>query len=183
MKRLVLLSAAALSVAILAIPEAVAQRRGGAGVPAGGVAFGGASIRVQSVRAAAAQPTFQGARSTITRRPAVAPPRGTHSHGARANAAHPHGAHRGTEFDRHATKAPRHRIRLPGIGQAPIANMARLSRWRWHGHRRGWGLPVETVGLWPAYYDASYPTYADCLAWDGYAWVNVCNGYPGSDEP
>src|SRR5262249_29752140 len=95
MKRLVLLSAAALSMTLLTRPEATPHHRGGGGAPAGGVAFGGASVSIQSARGAAAQPTFQGARSTVTRAPSVPHPRphpnGAHPNGASPNAAHANG--------------------------------------------------------------------------------------------
>jgi hypothetical protein len=64
--------------------------------------------------------------------------------------------------------------------------------WRaagWHGGRRGWGFPIA-AGIVAAgalgYYGypsygygySSYGGYDDCLAWDGYQWVNTCYQTP-----
>ena len=57
------------------------------------------------------------------------------------------------------------------------------NRWngnRWYGNRwRGWGFPVAAAAVGLGYYGGY--GYNDCIAWDGYQWVNVCysNYYAG----
>src|SRR6266511_3176341 len=51
-------------------------------------------------------------------------------------------------------------------------------RWRisW---RRGWGWPLAAAAGLGYYGYSSYGSYNDCLAWDGYRYVNVCySSYP-----
>src|SRR3954470_21487399 len=59
-------------------------------------------------------------------------------------------------------------VRTAGLG---VRSGVRYAGWRgrWGGGR-GWGFPLA-VGFGLGY-AGSY--YNDCLAWDGYQWVNVC---------
>lgn len=173
MKQLAILSAAALSVGLLTIQDAAAQRRGGgASVRTGAVAFGGATMRITRSRAAAAQPTFLGARSTVVRTSPA--------------------AHRGAAFGHRDATASRHgidpaRIRsghaMGASLRAPVATVARHSHRRWLGPRWGFGLPVAAVAIGPLYDDAANPSFGDCQVWDGAAWVDACNGPAGYEEP
>jgi hypothetical protein len=50
---------------------------------------------------------------------------------------------------------------------------------RWYGNRwrgRGWGFPVAAAAVGLGYYAGGYGYDNGCIAWDGYQWVNVCNG-------
>jgi hypothetical protein len=49
----------------------------------------------------------------------------------------------------------------PGVGYG--------NRW----YRNRWGYPVAGAAVGLGYY-GGYSYYDDCLAWDGYGWVNVC---------
>jgi len=168
MKRLFVLSAVALSVALLASQDVAAQRRGGGG---GGAvrpavpAFGGASVRITGVPRAAAPTTSLGAHTTITRSPRVVHRPVVFGHGANGL------GHRAVETPRAGNR--RHALRAGGFGQG--WGMVRHAGWRGH-HRRWWGVPVASVGIGAGYYYDSYPAYSDCLAWDGYAWVDACSG-------
>ena len=76
-------------------------------------------------------------------------------------------------------------IRTAGIRSGYVGAVG--SRWagvrpgvwhgnRWHGNRWrgwGWGFPVAAAAVGLGYY-AGNSYYNDCIAWDGYQWVNVC---------
>lgn len=181
MNRLFVLSAAVLSAALLATQDASAQRRsGGAGARTGAVAFGGASVRITGFRGAAATATSQGAHSIVTRRASIAHRGATFGHRGVARSHWDGGI-----LGHRAVGTPGTGIRAAGIrsGHGVLGGAAHPGSGARHigrrGHGRWWGRGIATATTGIGFYDVGYPSYGDCLAWDGYAWVNVCSGYAG----
>ena len=152
MKRAILFGAAVLSLALLMVEEASAQRRGGGGgVRMAGVEFRGAAIRG---------------------------PVGVRGAGVGYRGGYP-GIYRGVGYGVR-TAGIRGGYAVRGAAWRPGWGAARPG-WRWYAGRRvwGWGLPVA-AGIGLGYYGYSN-YYNDCLAWNGYGWLNVCNQpYPYS---
>jgi hypothetical protein len=149
MKRMIVLGAAALTLAFLIADEASAQRRG-----FGGGGFGGMGGRGMAVGGMGGRGMAVGGRGI-----GVA---GVGFRGA------------GYGIRTAGVGGVGYGIRTAGVGRGG-------GLWRpgvrFGGWRGGWGYPLA-AGIGLGYY-GGYSGYKDCLAWDGYGWVNVCySTYP-----
>jgi hypothetical protein len=146
MKKLLVFSAAAVTLAFAVAGEASAQRgfRGGAGI--GGGAIRSAAIASPGIRSVGAASIGRPGLGVIGRpglgvvgRPGLGV------------------------------------VGRPGVGVVGRPWVGRpgwgVAGWRW----RRWGFPVAAgVAALGAGYYGGYGYYDDCLVWNGYGWVNVC---------
>jgi len=172
MKRLIVLGAAALTLAFLIADEASAQRRGfggggfqGGGMGGRGMAVGGMGGRGMAVggiggRGLAVGGMMGGRGMAVGGRSIGVAGVGLRGAGYGIRTAGVGGVGYG--------------IRSAGVGGGLWRPGVRFG-----GRRGGWGYPLAAgIGIGLGYY-GGYSGYNDCLAWDGYGWVNVCySTYP-----